>query len=390
MEETLANNQEEISGLLEEETGNGLVYSLRRMVSKLGRLFGAFEERHPLIFFGSASVFVFVVIVSVVSLFFGGNKAVQQAPTSIQTVVVQPATPRVGAALGIDTARLLSNKRVVQELISPMSRLSRGGLLTAEVSNPVASLLVTVRNIEQLLNVDVVAALAAGSANRTDIYNTYVNQLTILEQRSSILYSELTRQHQINSADIQTATKQRGTDVTTLNTLLASSTSQAEINKAVERYQAGSEQLFRKQSDDVILTDALDSSRADIEAARLRLGGMIANRDALIQGITVINIDGDGLQLEKQGVLAEYYKSSVDLGHIASTNRPSPLLVTPTVSQNSNTESTGIVLGGTPLRPIFSSTSTYPLPPLKVLGLEEAYSTPSANPFFTSRNSTAQ
>lgn len=346
----LEHSNEELLAPLEEaeEGGIGIIHRIRQGFAGVWRQISSFEDRHPWLFFAGASIAIFILILGVVSLFVSpGDKPAVAPETPTQEIPTAPVSTATGVRSALDAATLLGNARIVGEIISPLARLRREGLITAE--DPIAALLLAVSQMDRLLASDV-ASLIKFSGDRAAAYEEYVSQLTALEQRAGRIFALLDEQHTQNLQSLENLTSERAATFATLNSLLLETPSGDELDQAVRDYSNTSSLVARKEIEDEVLLDALNSSRDVIQAAQLRLAGMIANREALVAGITIVDVDGSGVELLENGTVQQYYDISIDLG--SQSNR--------FINRGS-------------LQTTQESTSSFmKVPTLKVLGLEES------------------
>ena len=286
---------------LEEEAGLG---------QKLKIMLFDFQENHPWFLFGLISLVVFLIIISIlIPLFatlFGGTEQSEDTNQATNTEQQVDTAP-------IGTAPLLATTAFQKSLNfadrADYLRLMSGTIYDLEFSLANDQLLeqelLTLKNADLLLSYDIVTALQQSGSSRSIDFEKYLGQIKtayqIVSSNDATLHETLVSLQQSRTQAQNNSKSLKGQ----LNQALLQG-SDAQISELLAEYLASQEEAGTLNSRIQLISEISKASKPTFQKLQARLAGLQANREALIAGIQVIDIDQSGLNLIRQGVAADY------------------------------------------------------------------------------------
>lgn len=260
-----------------------------------------FEASHPFIFFGGIAIVIFFIIYTLISPFLGGSSD-EDIPVGTVTEVTE-TDMSTGATIGINAAKQYDSL----DTINALTQLDFSVFNTTEAINSGTFLgpeLLIIRQIEEAISVDIQALMAQNTDNERD-YDDYLDTLQRIEKVASAKYGDLYEMNEIFAERIEISERLRNEALQTLNITLENGTKE-EVEIALEEYMEFSESLAKLEVRHQLTEDILDSFRPPLVSIRARIVGLMANKEIIIQNLTAVDVDDDGLEVIQEGELEEY------------------------------------------------------------------------------------
>ncbi|MDD4352232.1 MAG: hypothetical protein PHU71_04635, partial [Candidatus Gracilibacteria bacterium] len=259
-----------------------------------------FEESHPWLFFGVITVIIFLLIVSFLAPILSSVVDSEESQTITEsqnkspevTVKVQESVGKEALQKSMPYTAKEGYLLLIEDSIVNLDLDLRGsGFLESE--------LLALRDAEIALQYNIQESLQI-SNTKAKTYQDYLGTITKLEKEVSANSEYLISEKTLLDSEIASLELELKENTSALNQSLAQG-SKNEILDKLDPYSQNKEDLALLRNRLSMVLEILNSSQDPLAKLRARAAGLKANKQALLAGIEIIDIDNSGLQLIKKG-----------------------------------------------------------------------------------------